>query len=153
MQDPGHIWDLHHSSRQRQILNLLNEARGRTHIPMVTSWVRYPWATMRTPDPQIRGENFDLEFPALLPSISKGLSWCCLSLLWKFKFFAKLLMHHIPWGLCSLTPKIIIPLKGRKSLVEIISFFFFLWTHLWHVEVPGLEVESDVHLGPMLQPQ
>ena len=34
MQDPSHICDLHHSSRQRQILNPPSEARDRTCILM-----------------------------------------------------------------------------------------------------------------------
>ena len=29
---------------------------------------------------------------------------------------------------------------------EIKGFFFFLWPHLWHVEVPGLRVELELHL-------
>ena len=40
-QDPSHICNLHHSSRQRQILNPLCEAREGTRILMVTSWVHY----------------------------------------------------------------------------------------------------------------
>ena len=39
MQDPSHIFNLHHSSQQRQILNQLNKSRDRTHIFMDTSWV------------------------------------------------------------------------------------------------------------------
>ena len=31
-QDLSHVWDLYHSSQQRQILNLLSEARDGTHI-------------------------------------------------------------------------------------------------------------------------
>ena len=37
--DPRHICNLPRSSRQGQILNALSEARDRTHILMVTSWV------------------------------------------------------------------------------------------------------------------
>ena len=37
MQDPSRAFDLHHSSRQRRILNPLNEARDRTHNLMVPS--------------------------------------------------------------------------------------------------------------------
>ena len=47
--DPSHVCDLHHSSRQRWILNPLSEARDPTHILMETSWVRYHWATTGTP--------------------------------------------------------------------------------------------------------
>ena len=32
-------------------------------------------------------------------------------------------------------------------------FFFFLQLHLWHREVPGPGVKSELHLGPMPQPQ
>ena len=35
-----HVCDLHHSSWQRRILNLLSEARGRTYVLMDASQVR-----------------------------------------------------------------------------------------------------------------
>ena len=38
-QDPSHISDLHHSSRQHRILNPLSEARDPTWIIMDTGWV------------------------------------------------------------------------------------------------------------------
>ena len=47
--DPSRICDLHHSSWQCQILNLLRDARDQTWILMDTSWVHYCWATMGTP--------------------------------------------------------------------------------------------------------
>ena len=40
-QDPSHIYDLHHSSRQCWILNPLSEARDQTHILMDTSRIRF----------------------------------------------------------------------------------------------------------------
>ena len=40
MQDLSCICDLHHSSRQRQILNPLSEARDWTPVLMDASWVR-----------------------------------------------------------------------------------------------------------------
>ena len=49
MPDLSHIGDLHHSSRQCQIVNLLNKARDWTHVLMDTSWVNYYWAIMGTP--------------------------------------------------------------------------------------------------------
>ena len=39
-QDLSCICDLHHSSRQHRILNLLNEARDQTHDLMVPSQIR-----------------------------------------------------------------------------------------------------------------
>ena len=37
--DPSHVCDLHHSSRQHQILSPLSEAREGTRVLMDTSWV------------------------------------------------------------------------------------------------------------------
>ena len=47
--DPSHICDLHHSSRQCQIRNPLNEGRDWTQIFMSTSRVHFCWATKGTP--------------------------------------------------------------------------------------------------------
>ena len=47
-QDPSHVYDLHHSSRQCWMPNPLSEARGWTYILMDTSWVDYCWATTGT---------------------------------------------------------------------------------------------------------
>ena len=38
MPDPSRVFDLHHSSRQNQILNPLGRARDRTRILIDTSW-------------------------------------------------------------------------------------------------------------------
>ena len=38
--DPSHVWDLHHSSWQCQILNPLSKARDRTRNLMVPSRIR-----------------------------------------------------------------------------------------------------------------
>ena len=46
--DPSHIWDLHHTSQQCQILNPLIKARDRTCVLMDTSQIRFRWATMGT---------------------------------------------------------------------------------------------------------
>ena len=41
MPDPSHFCDLHHSSQQHGILNLLSEARDRTRIIMGTSQINF----------------------------------------------------------------------------------------------------------------
>ena len=45
----SHVCNLHHSSRQFQILNPLSEARDWTCILMDTSQICFHWATMETP--------------------------------------------------------------------------------------------------------
>ena len=47
--DPRCIYNLHHSTWQRRILNPLSKARDWTSVLMDTSWVRYLWATMGMP--------------------------------------------------------------------------------------------------------
>ena len=47
--DPSCICNLHHSSRQRWILNPLSEARDRTRNLMVPSRICFRCATMETP--------------------------------------------------------------------------------------------------------
>ena len=49
MPDPSCIRDLHHSSRQHQILNPLSEARDRTQNFMVPCQVCFCCATTETP--------------------------------------------------------------------------------------------------------
>ena len=49
MWDPSHVCDLHHSSRQYQILNPLSKAGAQTRVLMGTGWVYYCWAMTRTP--------------------------------------------------------------------------------------------------------
>ena len=46
---PNSICDLHHSSRQCQILNWLNKSRDWTCILMDTSWIHFCLATTGTP--------------------------------------------------------------------------------------------------------
>ena len=46
---PRHICNLHHSSRQHQILNPLSEARDGTCILRGTSWICFCCTTMGTP--------------------------------------------------------------------------------------------------------
>ena len=49
MQDLRRICDLHHTSRQCQILNPLSRARKRIQVFMDTSQFHYRWATVGTP--------------------------------------------------------------------------------------------------------
>ena len=49
MQSRSCICNLHHSSRQCQILDLLNEARDWTLILLDTSWIHYHWSMTVTP--------------------------------------------------------------------------------------------------------
>ena len=49
MPDLSRVCDLHHSSRQRRILNPLGEARDRTHNLTVPSRIRFHCATTGTP--------------------------------------------------------------------------------------------------------
>uniref|UniRef100_A0A8D1ANJ4 Sorting nexin 3 n=1 Tax=Sus scrofa TaxID=9823 RepID=A0A8D1ANJ4_PIG len=65
--DPGRVWDLHHSSRQRQILNPLSKARDRTCNLMVPSRIRFHCAKMGTPStvvvPPLPGKAFLRQLP------------------------------------------------------------------------------------------
>ena len=45
------LFPIHHSSRQRRILNPLSEAGDQSHNLMVPSWIRFRCATTGTPDP------------------------------------------------------------------------------------------------------
>ena len=49
MPDPSRVCDLHHSSRQRRILNPLSEARDQTCNVMVPSQICFCCATRGTP--------------------------------------------------------------------------------------------------------
>ena len=48
MPDPSLVCNLHHSSRQCQILNSLSQVRNLTSNLMVPSWICFPHATMGT---------------------------------------------------------------------------------------------------------
>ena len=48
--DPSHVCELHHSSRQHQILNPLSEARDWTHVLVDTNQISLPCATTGTPN-------------------------------------------------------------------------------------------------------
>ena len=57
MPDPSHVFDLHHSSWQCQILNPLSEARDWTHNLKVPSQICFRWATTGTPPAQSFRQN------------------------------------------------------------------------------------------------
>jgi len=46
--DPSLVCNLHHSTRQRQILNPLSDARNQTHVLMDISQIRFRCATAGT---------------------------------------------------------------------------------------------------------
>ena len=46
MPDPSRVYDLHHSSRQRQILNPLSKAKDQTRNLLVPSWICFCCTTM-----------------------------------------------------------------------------------------------------------
>ena len=54
--------DLHHSSRQCQILNPLSNARDRTHNLMVPSWIHFCCTTMGTPKQEPLLDSFLLHY-------------------------------------------------------------------------------------------
>ena len=56
-QDPSPICDLHHSSRRRQILNPLGEARDGTCNLMVPTWLHFHCTTAGTPHVNILNET------------------------------------------------------------------------------------------------
>ena len=68
--DPSCIYELHHSSWQRQILNPLHGARDRTHILMDTRWIHTtePWWEL----PTIHSLMYTLEWAGL-----GNLIWGC----------------------------------------------------------------------------
>ena len=49
MPDLSHVFNLHHRSQQRRILNPPGEARNQTCILMNASQIRFRWATTGTP--------------------------------------------------------------------------------------------------------
>ena len=49
MPDSSYVWNLHHSSRQRQILNPMSKARDRTCNQMVPNRIRFHCITIGTP--------------------------------------------------------------------------------------------------------
>ena len=51
--DLSHVCNLHHNSRQCQILDPLSEARGQTHILMVPSWIRFRCTVTGPPEVQV----------------------------------------------------------------------------------------------------
>ena len=82
--DPSHICNLHHSSRQSQILHPPSKARDQTHIFMDISQVHYHWATKGTLLPFHTNAQY-LSVPILLTmdhllNLSLPISCICLLL-------------------------------------------------------------------------
>ena len=55
--DSNHVYNLHHSSWQCQILNPPREARDRTHVLMDTSGIRFCCTTTGTPVRSFHGSS------------------------------------------------------------------------------------------------
>ena len=77
MPDLSCLCNLHHSSRQLQILNQLSEARDRTWVLMDSSQVRYHWATTGTPGGWLWKEDKRVRMSCLLSSafLSELMLW------------------------------------------------------------------------------
>ena len=70
MQDPSHVYDLQHSSRQCWILNQLSEARVGTHILMDTSWTYFCRTTVGIPTSIFNAEKIEAQSLSNLSSIT-----------------------------------------------------------------------------------
>ena len=66
MQDPSHVFDLHHSSCPGQIFNPLSEARDRTHVLTDTSWICFRCATTG-----IRNTQFLIQITHPVPGLTE----------------------------------------------------------------------------------
>ena len=95
--DPSCIWNLHHSSRQHQILNPLSEARDQTHNFMVPSWIRFHHATKGTPHHSILCSTFCEISSSLSPSPSVNFSFLLSLLISRYSllFLTLFLCHNI----------------------------------------------------------
>ena len=51
MQDPSHVWDLHKSSRQRQILDPPSKGRDQIHVLIGNNQIHFRYATRETSQP------------------------------------------------------------------------------------------------------
>ena len=63
--DLSWVYDLHHSSRQRWILNPLSEATDWTFVHVVSSQIHFCWAMTRTPrTPVFKQREFEKHCPS-----------------------------------------------------------------------------------------
>ena len=122
MPDLSGSCEIHHSSRQCQILNPLSEARDRTHILMDTSWVCFHWAIMGTP---LFFLCFILNFGVKDLNVVRGSFVLFCIVFWQILYQIK----AIPF--CSLIH--IFNLEWMQSLVK--CFFSYLW--MWY-DFPSL---------------
>ena len=73
--DLSRVCELHHSSRQRQILNPLSEDRDRTHNLMVPNWICFHCTKTGTPDSVIlslRAREAEMRYPSSNRRQGKG---------------------------------------------------------------------------------
>ena len=77
-QDPRCVSDLHHSSWQRQILNLLSKTRDRTHDLTVPSQIHFRCATMGTPGVSIHNKIITIISLVTICYHTKLLYYSCL---------------------------------------------------------------------------
>ena len=91
MQDLSHICDLHHSSRQHQILNSLIKAGDQTHILMVPSQILFLCATTGTPPPTVLiGAFSPMTFKVIIDK------FVCIAILFFFLFFVVVVFRAVP---------------------------------------------------------
>ena len=89
MWDLSHICNLHHSSWQHQILNLLSKVRDWTCVLMDTSQIHFSWARTGTPN------HYHLL------NVSKSVVMISLSFQIFVVCFFSLFLHHSSWSVTS----------------------------------------------------
>ena len=112
--DLSRVCDLYHSSWQRQILNLLSEARDWTCVLMDTSQIQFHWATMGTPRDSILNhwwQHLSKFSTSLKPMHISIINW-----FWKNLFFPQWLLN--PSQCYPLSPSYSLILWGYSQDTE-----------------------------------